>query len=313
MFLSEMATLDEFQKLLLANNSVIKSDITAAKDEVLTELKKEIEEAKTGILDSVNKTLETHLVKINNLEQKVESLEVKDRQRLEYELQKEVVDKKHNVIIHKIEENEPSTEALQNAIVKLLSETTGQTIELRDIDVMYRLGKKDQNKRRPILIRFISLLKRDLIMKNWKLFSDKNIDISEDFPDEIRKRRKELLPILKELKSKGMRASIRVDKLLVNGEFWSIERAKECIDLASAGSSEKEVPLNTKRGRSKSADSPPFKLNLPKKPQLKLDSSKPTGAAMKEFFQSTATPRSKSPIIVHTPHKNEQVTIINTS
>lgn len=126
------------------------------------------------------------------------------------------MERKHNVIFYKIQENEPSIEALQETMVKLLTEITNQTFELRDIDVLDRLGKKDENKSRPIVIRFVSLLKRNSIIKNWKLFTQKNIEDSEDFPEEIRNRRKELLPILKELKSKGKKAIFRTDKLLVD-------------------------------------------------------------------------------------------------
>lgn len=302
-----MASLEEIKNLLLSNNSEIKKDITEAKNEVMSGLKKDIEEAKTEVLSTVNSLLQTHLEKIHNLEEKVDNLEEIDRQRYEKELQREVMDKKHNIIIHKVEENEPSAEALHIAMVKLLSEITGQIIELRDIDSMYRLGKKESNKRRPILIRFVSLLNKEMALKKWKLFSERNMDISEDFPAEIRRRRKIILPTLKELKGKGLKASLRVDKLVVNGEIWSIERAKEVIGSRIQQPSDPTNSTSNKRDRSPN-DSSPSKLNSSKKPQLKLSLNKTSG--IREFFQTSGSPKSKSPAVIHTPHKNEQVTTI---
>lgn len=303
-----MASAAEIRSLLQENNSVIKKDITEAKSEVVAALKKDIEEAKTEVLATVNSTLQTHLLKIDLLEKKVEILEENDRQRNEKDLQREVLHKKHNLLLYKVEEDELSQEALQVNTIKLLSDITGQNIDIKDIDYMYRLGKKEANKRRPIIIRFISLLKRDSIIKNWKLFSEKNMEISEDFPEEIRNRRKLLLPVLKDLKTRGLKVSLRVDKLLVNGEIWSTKRAEEFLRPIDQ---ESEAPVHTSNKRKERSPSP-SKHNNKKKPSLKLNVIGTPGSSIKEFFQPSISPATKSPVIVltRTPHKNEQVTTI---
>lgn len=300
-----MASADEIRELLKENNAVIKKDITDSKAEIMTELKGDIEKAKTEILNSVNSTLDAHLSKINVLEEKVDHLEEIDRQRTEKELQQEVLNKKYNVLLHKVEENEPTQEALITEIVKLLSEISGQNVEFRDIDVMYRLGRKSENKRRPILIRFTTLIKRNSIIKQWKLFAEKNIEISEDFPEEIRTRRRQLLPLVKDLKAKGLKTSLRVDKLLVNGELWSVAKAEDFLAPNVKNNQEEEEGdhQQSKKRKEDQKDSSPSDVNNRKKLPLKLNINKAALPSIKGFFSPTASASKLELVRVQTPKK----------
>ena len=55
------------------------------------------------------------------------------------------------------------------------------------------------------------------VLTSTKVLKDTKFGISEQFPPEIVHRRKELLPMFKEAKRRGLRANRTVDKLYING------------------------------------------------------------------------------------------------
>ncbi|VDI71508.1 Hypothetical predicted protein [Mytilus galloprovincialis] len=67
----------------------------------------------------------------------------------------------------------------------------------------FRLGKKAE-KNRPILVNFANFEMRDLVKKSSKNLKDSLFGISEQLSLEIPKRRKEKLPLLKELRSRDI-------------------------------------------------------------------------------------------------------------
>lgn len=304
-----MATVEDIERLLKGQTKELKSNF-----------EKELEKTKEDILQCVNQTLTVHTEKISKLEQKVSELSEREAHRTERELQREVNEKKNNVIFYKIAESEKSQDALMVAMVKMLNEETESTFETRDIDFLFRLGKKKEGEMRPILTRFTTLAKKDLVIRNKKKLAEKKIEIGEDFPIEIRKRRKALAPFVQALKEKGIMASLRVDKIKVNGEFWSLEKVKENLfeneeNHASTSSASSEINIYKRKEISpKRADS---NYSKPKRrpPPIKLSSvsNANNGSSIKKFFDPPSTPTPKSPIVtVATPSKNSQyVQIIN--
>lgn len=273
-----------------------------------TAIKKEITEFKAEILKSVGDITTVHSEKIAKLEEKIEKIDERD---LKNELEK----RKNNIIFYKISEEESSQEALQTAMVKMLNKEVENSFELRDIDFMFRLGKKKDGQMRPVLVRFLSKLKKDLVMKNRKTLAEKKIEVADDFPAEIRARRKIAAPLIKALKEKGYVASLKVDKIRVNDEIWSLEKAEEVVMRTDSPS---ENTLGPKRLRSESSEgnsgnstphNAPSQKHKIKPPQLKLMKNRTPGLPITSFFSSpTATVAPKSPIIiVKTPSKNTQI------
>lgn len=99
-------------------------------------------------------------------------------------------------------ENEELQDAVLKTIVELMNEAVNG-INTRDIDFLHRIGRKrTYGNVKSILVRFVCLHKKEYVLKKWIFFKSKNIDIYEDFPVEIRERRKEILPMVKLLKVK---------------------------------------------------------------------------------------------------------------
>ena len=53
-------------------------------------------------------------------------------------------------------------------------------LETYDIYIAHRLGEKRWGARRPIIVKFLPRLKRDIVIRNQKLFKGSNIYINED-------------------------------------------------------------------------------------------------------------------------------------
>lgn len=287
------ATLDDIRKLLAEQTTTLETKIISG-----------VDKAKTEILDTVNNLLSDHSEKFTEIDRKIEVLTEKD-------LQDDVEKRQNNVIFYKVPEEEDSQEALHESMIKMLSEVIGNRFELRDINAMYRLGKKQEHVR-PVIVKFVSLIKKEQVMRNRKKLLEKNVEIAEDFPIEIRLRRKNAAPIVKALKEKGFQASLKVDKIRVKGEIWSLEKAQNAImepGKKETGKGEKEDAPKNKRPRSpnQTTSSQPQKGRLP---PLKLARSQ-SAASITNFFSSPATTAPRSPIvIVKTPSKNVQYTDI---
>ncbi|CAC5398365.1 unnamed protein product [Mytilus coruscus] len=83
----------------------------------------------------------------------------------------------------------------------------------------YRLGKHGE-KTRPILVKLSNFESRDLVKKSAKNSKETVFGISEQLPLDIQKRRKEKLPILKNLRERDIKAYFVKDRTFVNGKEY---------------------------------------------------------------------------------------------
>lgn len=89
--------------------------------------------------------------------------------------------KPENKHVKQIPENAEQT---TNILVKIINKhIPGINLTTTDIDISHRLGKKNDNKSRPIIARFSSRLVKDKIMRNRKLFP-KSVSIMDDLTSE---------------------------------------------------------------------------------------------------------------------------------
>lgn len=218
-----MATLEDIAKMMKENS------------EQLKDIKKEVQESKAEIKKYVEEKLGDIISNINQLEEKVSYQEerlVKIEKRL---LDRELADKKRNLILYQINENEKSPVALQETILQLLTENIDHTLSQADIDFVYRIGKK-RNEPRPIVIGFTTLTIKQAILKNKGNLSAKSIMLSDDLPDVIRRERRRLSPTVKALFNKGFKVFLKLDKIMVNGEHWSEEKALQVLSESKTNS-----------------------------------------------------------------------------
>lgn len=87
---------------------------------------------------------------------------------------------------------------------------------IREIDGIYRIGKRENSKNRPIIIKFLARRKAIETISSRKNLKGSKIYISEDLPKEVIEKRKQLMPILKKHKAEGKRVMFKYDKLFVD-------------------------------------------------------------------------------------------------
>ena len=122
-----------------------------------------------------------------------------------------------NLVFYNIQEQEG-----ENAMEKIFGflgnelkiESPHQNIK---IDRAHRMGRKQPEKTRPIVVKFNYFQDREAIRQRAHLLKGKRYGISEQFPQEIAQQRKKLIPLYKKAKQEGKRATLKYDKLIVEG------------------------------------------------------------------------------------------------
>ena len=136
----------------------------------------------------------------------------------------EVYQRRENLRFYGIRDASGSTEenvkeVLVGFMQNELDISEADTIEFQRIHRIGRLNPS-QDKPRPIIARFLRYSDRELVMSRAKKLTGKGFGISADFPKDIVKRRKELMPKFKKAKEEGQSAFFKrsePDKLYVEG------------------------------------------------------------------------------------------------
>lgn len=135
--------------------------------------------------------------------------------------------RKKNILIHGVPEEEKNYTELENIILNIFNVRMNLNFSNQDIDYARRIGKINPNKCRPILVSFIWYKKVIELLSHKKNLTNTKFAISEDFPPEVLETRKNLLPLINQLRSENKHAYIKYDKLMVNGKVYSNDEIRE--------------------------------------------------------------------------------------
>lgn len=95
-----------------------------------------------------------------------------------------------------------------------------ETVNMITFHRVHRLTAKDKKRPPPIIAKFEHYKHKELVKSKGKELKDTPFGLNDQFPREIQERRRALLPIMKQLRQEGKRASLSVDKLYVNGTLY---------------------------------------------------------------------------------------------
>lgn len=109
----------------------------------------------------MNIVVETHAEKLNNAEQ---------------------YSRNNNIRINVIKDNgEDNADITTETVISILNQKIeGLNLSNTDIDISHRLGEMTGRVARPVIVKFTSRLKREVIMRNRRQFKGSNIYINED-------------------------------------------------------------------------------------------------------------------------------------
>ena len=131
--------------------------------------------------------------------------------------------RRNNLIFYSIpEEEKESTAKTEDLVFAFLEEKLKMQEEANDISIerAHRLGKRKENKSRPIIVKFSFHRDKERILSNAYKLAGTGFGISQDFPQEIVAIRKELVKVMKEAKKEGREAKLNYDKLYIDGRRY---------------------------------------------------------------------------------------------
>ena len=123
---------------------------------------------------------------------------------------------KYNLIFTGL--NEQAGENCENKLRHFIYQEMkiSERIELGNI---HRFGKKNAERPRPIIARFLYYSDLDKDKKAGRTLRGTHFGGNEQFPPDIEERRRKLYPIMKEEKKKKSKVVLNRDKLFVNNEL----------------------------------------------------------------------------------------------
>lgn len=171
----------------------------------------EIRELKQTIPDIISKNINENFM---NLESKYNDLQTIVEQQGRRIQILERSSRKKNIVFFGVEESEKNYFELQNKVLEIINQIMKIKCSEENIEDVRRLGKKNGSLR-PVVITLSTVGIKIKLLKNRKTLEGSPYYIKEDFPPDILEERKNLKVQLQEEKSKGKRAILRYNKLII--------------------------------------------------------------------------------------------------
>ncbi|KAG5899891.1 hypothetical protein JTB14_012354 [Gonioctena quinquepunctata] len=198
-------------------------DVYALIQQVNANIEKQIEKLDNEV-KSIKTVVELELGEIRN---KVHAV---GKGNFELKIRLETVErqlKKHNLVIYGVKEQEnESQDYLLCSIGNIVREKLRIEINKTEFNNIYRLGM-NKSRTRPILVSFVSQIKRQEILWNSQKLKGSRIYIAEDLIEKDQQERKILVDNLKESRRRNKLATIKGRKLIIEGNVYTAEDLKD--------------------------------------------------------------------------------------
>lgn len=194
--------------------------------EILGEMRSELRNDIKADTEMVTKAELSKIVEVCNQrynEQQKQIEDLKSTVQKQNKLLDSVV-RANNLIFYgvKVEGNESAPLALEKKIVDICENVLKVSLAVSDLNKVFRIGKNKTIG--PVLVSFVSNLKRFEVLKNSKNLQKSGISVSKDLSPEEREQRKVLVELCKDLKQKNRICNINRNGLVVDGKFYTVEQ-----------------------------------------------------------------------------------------
>lgn len=228
-------------------------------EEIMHELRKirrDLDEQKTAIEKSGEKVTEKVTQNINSIledkfklfNKKYEDLKEKceNQEKRLYFLEKQA--RKNNIVFFGIKEIETAYFNLEILILNFIKEHFSQELDRRDIQEVRRIGKKGERPR-PITVTFCTLGTKINLFKNRNALKNTGYYITEDFPQNILEKRKELQEQARIEREKGNLVKIKYDKLVISEKNKTTGNNKRILSTSPENKTTKGAETNTQANK----------------------------------------------------------------
>lgn len=288
---------DPFQKMMIELNKITGSIASSEKN-----LNERISASEKKVIDHIDSKYNELSEQIFKLEDRISSLENESTQQNTRiaDLEMESVAKSSyiatlemkinrcNIILYNFQENEITPEELITNLIKFFNDVMKVIMKHSDIDVVYRLGKEQPRKVRPVFVSLTTLKMRDYIFSCRRNLKDSKVSISEDCPKEIIEKRKSLLPALLGAKKLKKKAFFKYGTLIVNGATCSDEDIESyCKAYAESAKRPRSIDVQSPSNISQETKKPKslsIVRNTARQRSLSLSNS-PSATASREITQ----------------------------
>lgn len=184
--------------------------------ELRSEIRKDFQESLDGLESRITENINSNIdEKFSNMQLQIQDLQQTNQ---DHEKRLAILEKQiriRNIIFFGVEEGEKTYNELEQKILNIIKDKMGIPCDRKEIEIARRMGKKIENKTRPINITLTTFGKKIAILKNKKSLKDESIYVKEDYPENILAKRKSLQDQLQKEISEGKNAVLRYDKIII--------------------------------------------------------------------------------------------------
>ncbi|KAL1447408.1 hypothetical protein WDU94_005674 [Cyamophila willieti] len=256
---------------------------------IKTEVKNIQTEVKTSIKTEVKNQIVPYLRKVNTLEKRVNQhdgkIDILDT-RLEQEK------RKRNIILYNIPllENE-TIQVLENKVLNIFSDMGVQSTT-QDIDYIKRLHRNKPGSN-PVLVTFALLKKKLEVLSKRSNLKQTQYYLNEDFSDEMRKKRKELFPVVKRMREEGKFALMKFDEIFTknsNGRLVKVDlpiKSDNHVTQPSTSMGTSTPVIKRKGGKKRTFPISPVDVHMSgSEGEVHMDTPNPKRIADEEYEES---------------------------
>jgi hypothetical protein len=136
--------------------------------------------------------------------------------------------RRNNLVFYNIAEQERENwKQTETLLRKLIEEQMGVQLRENDIERAHRLGRR-RERARPIIVKFSNFKTKSEILLRRTMLKGTKIGLDEDYTERVRSIRNKLNEFMLRARKDGRRAYIRFDRLVVDGQQYSLEELKAC-------------------------------------------------------------------------------------
>lgn len=221
---SSISTVEDSLKKEIQSNF---GDVSSNLLETEQRLNANINEVEKRVIACVDAKFDEVNSRCDDLEMKVQQLQHESNKKSDQIKALEMKINIHNILLFNFKDSERDEDELLGCVISLCKNTLKVNVDNSDFEAVYRMGKKQEKKDRPVMVKLFSVKTKNDIIKARSTLKGTKIVISEDFPKEINDKRKELYPAMMAAKQQNKKAFIKVDKLMVDGKECSKEEVLE--------------------------------------------------------------------------------------
>ena len=193
-------------------------------------------------VESLESTVATLEAENNFLSRKIDYLENQSR--------------RNNLLVFGLDDLPGESWSDSESLVRDIGDRIGVHLEEHDIERAHRVGSR--RGRRPIVVKFATFKKREaFLMSAARQLRDTRVKVAEDFSVTVRNTRKALGPYLQDARAKGHRASLRFDKLLVDGKPFTLEKLRARNEVRTAPHTPTQAESSARPALAPSSPPPP--------------------------------------------------------